>query len=70
MHVVDETDRTHQSKSHDEPWISQAEESGVKPDAEKKNNTAAAQDDSFVRATQIRFVDDVEPVGHTKVSQF
>lgn len=70
MNVIKETNQSNQRQPENKPRIIQPEKRCIKPDTKQKDDTTATQHNSFVRTTQIRLINDVEPVGHTKVCQF
>ena len=70
MNVVDKAHYSHQANTEHKPWIAHAEESRIEPYAQQKNNASATKHHRGVRATQVRFVDNIESFGNTEVGQF
>ena len=69
MNVVDKANQAHKRQTKDEPGILKSEECGIEPYSEQEYDATTAQHNARMRATHIRFIDDVEFVGYAKVCQ-
>lgn len=70
MDIVDEAYDGYHRKPEDKPWVAQSEESGIEPDAKKKDDSAAAAYGRRMRTPEVGFVNDIKSVGYPEIAHF